>query len=109
MSFSKALLVSVFGFAVVFVGLIGLMLIVKIQTYLIGRFSVKQIPEETKSEIKVTNQKEVQETNKPEISSGELTLIGVDEKIAAMIMAIVSDESQIPLSELHFKSITAVE
>lgn len=42
-------------------------------------------------------------------SSGELKLKNVDEKTAAMIMAIVSDESQIPLSELCFKSITAVD
>jgi Na+-transporting methylmalonyl-CoA/oxaloacetate decarboxylase gamma subunit len=42
-------------------------------------------------------------------SSGELKLKDVDEKTAAMIMAIVSDESRIPLSELHFKSIAAVD
>lgn len=42
-------------------------------------------------------------------SSGELKLKNVDEKTAAMIMAIVSDESRIPVSELYFKSIVAVE
>ncbi len=42
-------------------------------------------------------------------SSGELRLKNVDEKTAAMIMAIVSDESKIPLSELCFKSISAAE
>lgn len=42
-------------------------------------------------------------------STGELKLFNVDEKTAAMIMAIVSHESQIPLSELIFKSIKAVE
>lgn len=42
-------------------------------------------------------------------SFGELRLKNVDEKTAAMIMAIVSDESKIPLSELRFKSISAVE
>ena len=42
-------------------------------------------------------------------SSGELKLLNVDEKTAAMIMAIVSDESHIPLSELCFKSIKAIE
>lgn len=44
-----------------------------------------------------------------QVSSGELRLKNVDEKTAAMIMAIVSDESKIPLSELCFKSITLVE
>ncbi len=42
-------------------------------------------------------------------SSGELKLINVDERAAAMIMAIVSDESHIPLSELCFKSIKLIE
>lgn len=42
-------------------------------------------------------------------SSGELRLLNVDEKTAAMIMAIVSDGSHIPLSELRFKSIKAVK
>lgn len=40
-------------------------------------------------------------------SSGQLILQNVDERTAAMIMAIVSDESGIPLSELCFKSIKA--
>ena len=44
-----------------------------------------------------------------EFSSGSLRLKGCDEKTAAMIMAIVSDNTGIPLSELIFKSITLVE
>lgn len=36
---------------------------------------------------------------------GELNLTDVDEKTAALIMAIVSHESGIPLAELNFKSI----
>lgn len=39
---------------------------------------------------------------------GNLTLENVDEQTAAMIMAIVSDESKIPLSELMFKRISLV-
>ena len=44
-----------------------------------------------------------------EFSSGTLKLKGCDEKTAALIMAIVSDNTGIPLSELVFKSITLVE
>jgi len=44
-----------------------------------------------------------------EFSSGTLKLKGCDEKTAAMIMAIVADDTGIPLSELVFKSITLVE
>jgi len=39
------------------------------------------------------------------IFAGNIKLTEVDERSAAMIMAIVSDESGIPLSELRFKSI----
>ena len=42
-------------------------------------------------------------------SSGALKLKGCDEKTAAMIMAIVADDTGIPLNELVFKSIKLVE
>ena len=44
-----------------------------------------------------------------EFSSGTLKLKDCDEKTAAMIMAIVADDSGIPLEELVFKSIKLVE
>ncbi|MGN0993483.1 MAG: OadG family transporter subunit [Butyricicoccus sp.] len=42
------------------------------------------------------------------VYGGEVALIDVDEKTAACIMAIVSDETGIPLSELVFKKIKAL-
>ena len=39
------------------------------------------------------------------VGGGEVALIGVDEKTAACVMAIVSHETGIPLSELNFKQI----
>ena len=42
-------------------------------------------------------------------SAGKLDLIDVDESTAAVIMAIVSDQSGIPLNRLNFKSIKKVE
>ncbi len=44
-----------------------------------------------------------------EFSSGSLKLKDCDEKTAAMIMAIVADDTGIPLNELVFKSIKLVE
>ena len=44
-----------------------------------------------------------------EFSSGTLKLKDCDEKTAAMIMAIVADDTGIPLSELVFKSIKLVD
>jgi hypothetical protein len=40
---------------------------------------------------------------------GEIALLNVDEKTAACIMAIVSDETKIPLSQLIFRSIRALD
>ena len=41
--------------------------------------------------------------------TGEIQLIDVDEKTAACIMAIISDETQIPLENLIFKKIRLLE
>ncbi len=43
------------------------------------------------------------------VSQGTIDLVGVDEKTAAVIMAIVSDKSGIPLNRLSFKSIKLME
>lgn len=43
------------------------------------------------------------------IWGGSVKLKNVDEPTAAMIMAIVSDQSGIPLAELEFKTISLVE
>ncbi len=42
-------------------------------------------------------------------STGSLELVDVDEKTAAVIMAIVSNESGLPLNRLAFKSIRLLE
>ncbi len=42
-------------------------------------------------------------------SAGSLDLHDVDDKTAAMLMAIVSEESGIPLHELSFQSIQALD
>lgn len=66
--------------------------------------------EEPKAEVKAAPAAEAK-TEDPgeEFSSGTLKLKGCDEKTAAMIMAIVSDNTGIPLSELVFKSIKLVD
>lgn len=54
-------------------------------------------------------EEEAQESAAPAVQTrAELKLIDVDEKTAALAMAIVSHESGIPLSELIFKSIKLV-
>ena len=45
----------------------------------------------------------------PEKQDDSLVLEGVDDKTAAMIMAIVADETKIPVNELYFKYIKEIK
>jgi len=95
---------ALFTMAVVFAVLIILSLIIKLFSLAIALFT-----EKGKKNLEATPVSEpvaAQEAG-PELSCGELTLHNVDERTAAMIMAIVSDDSGIPLEELCFKSIKA--
>jgi len=103
MSLLEGLTISVFGLGTVFIALIALSGAISLESRIFALLSKsnKEVPDaET-----VANPEKVSVVN---ISTGELKLIDVDEKTAAMIMAIVSDESQIPLSELNFKYIKAL-
>lgn len=91
MSLIDCLYVSVFGMAVVFTVLIGLSILITIQSKLLNK---KEAPAESKP---------------PEATfSPELKLIDVDEKTAAMIIAIVCDESGFAPEELNFKYIKQI-
>jgi len=106
MSVTDSLIVSAFGISIVFLALVLLSLFVKIQSYIIKTF----IPDKKTDLNKKGNiSKTPVANNEKEFSAGELKLINVDEKTAAMIMAIVSDETKIPLSELRFKTIKAID
>lgn len=106
MSLGNSLLVALIVMTIVFSVLILLSFLVKIQS-----LAVAYIEKKGKSTHK-------EETNKPaveaqtyvsEATAGELKLIDTDERTAAMVMAIVSDELKIPLNELQFKSIKALD
>ena len=106
MSVQESVLVVVFIMAVVFLVLILLSAVLKV-------FSKALAPLGKKNEVPILPIKEEaleqDEQDDEDFSSGALKLKNVDEHTAAMIMAIVSDESGIPLKELVFKSITLVE
>ena len=106
MSIFDSILVSVFGISIVFIVLITLSFIVKIQSILIGSIAKKKVQPSTN--IETSKVSEVVGSI-VEVCNGEVALIDVDEKTAAMIMAIVSDEMETPLAELQFKYIKAVE
>jgi Na+-transporting methylmalonyl-CoA/oxaloacetate decarboxylase gamma subunit len=106
MSISDSILVSLFGISIVFIVLIALSWLIKIQSILFGTIAKKN-----KKTIKKTEdrQKPMTTENVIEVANGQLSIIDVDEKTAALVMAIVSDELQVPLSELQFKYIKAVD
>lgn len=105
MSIIDSLLVSGFGFSIVFIVLVALSFLVKLQSLVLNK-AFKTDKNESSAEE--TDNTEVFDTESS-FSTGVLKLINVDERTAAMIMAIVSDESKIPLHELQFKSIKAMD
>lgn len=114
MTFIDSLWVSLLGLAVVFAVLILLSFFITILSRVLGL--VVKVDQE-RDGAALPGEPQGAAGSVPYIlgepdgewSAGELKLIGVDEKTAAMIMAIVSDESEIPLSELQFKSIKAID
>lgn len=91
-----ACVIAISGLAVVFVVLVVICLIIVI---------ISKVLAADKKENTVMP---VPEASEKTAYGGEVALIGVDEKTAACIMAIVSHETGIPLSELVFKKIKAL-
>ena len=99
MSVLDTLAVDIFGIAIVFGVLIALSIVIKLISVIVGRL------QEQKTDAAVADKTDISLKEQAHFADGELKLIDVDEKTAALIMAIVSDESQIPLSQLQFRSI----
>ncbi len=102
----EALGVALFTWAIVFAVLFIIFVIIRLFGAIVGSATKK--PAETPAAAPVAAPAAVEDPGE-EFSSGTLKLKGCDEKTAAMIMAIVSDNTGIPLSELVFKSISLVE
>lgn len=108
MDILTALKISISGFFVVFVGLGLIFFSIKILSMIISLFDKPKIQtNEISVQSNATETNNIDEENV--VGYGELKLFGVDEKTAAMVMAIVSDESKISLAELRFKSIKLLE
>ena len=99
-------LVALLGYAVVFVGLIALMVVILIE----GKFAVAKDrkTEAPKAAAPVAAPKPVLAAAAPG-SAGEVKLFNVPDKDAAMLMAIVANKLNKPLNELRFKSIKEVK
>lgn len=109
MPLGEAALTSVIGIATVLVILAIIAVLIICVSKVIRGFESK-LGGKKSDEIAVAPAAPV-ETAAPakETMTGELKLIGTDEKTAAIIMAIVSNESGIPLNRLSFKSIKLME
>ena len=107
-----ALLYALFTISIVFAALLIIFICIKIFSAILNAFDHKKdTSTEAPAAAAATTVPAAPKASVPEeeFSSGTLKLKGCDEKTAAMIMAIVSDNTGIPLSELEFKSITLVE
>lgn len=114
MDFSQTLLISVVGFAIVFLVLGFLAIFV----FAMGKvFDVMQKKAEEKKAAELTAAPEIspapvssEGTPLPSNQSiGDLTLIGTSEEEAAVIMAVTSAKSGIPLNRLKFNTIKCLE
>ncbi len=102
----EAAWVAVGGYLVVFIGLILLMCVVMIT----GRIMVSSQAKKAAAEpVAVAPAAPVPALAEAPGSAGELKLYDVNEKDAAMIMAIVAHQLGKPLNELRFKSIREVK
>lgn len=100
-SIGTAAAIGGLGYAVVFLGLILLMVVVTI----VGKIMAKKTaPVETPVAAPAVKNVELAPG-----TAGEVKLYDVSDRDAAMIMAIVADKMGRPLNELRFKSIKEVK
>lgn len=118
-----ALLLALIGISIVFILLIVLMLVITLfgkifegseklkaahPEYAEKISKLKFWEKKKTAENKTAAVSEPEEKEYAEGSCGDLKLINVEDRDAAMIMAIVADELNVPLNELRFKSIKYV-
>ena len=104
MAIGEAAITALLGYAVVFIGLVMLMVVIIIVGKIMTAGKGKKAPaaETVKAEAAPV------EAEKAPGSAGGVKLYDVPEREAAMIMAIVADKMGKPLNELRFKSIKEV-
>ncbi len=102
---SGAFLVALSGIVIVFIMLAVLCFMIPIISKVVQSVQKKPVRERV-----ATSEPKPVPAAAPAVTavSGDVALIDVDEKTAACIMAIVSHETGIPLSELIFKTIKAI-
>lgn len=108
MPITEALTIAVIGICVVMM----ILAIIAVLIILLSKIVrlIEGIAEKKASKKTAAPAVATQPVSAPEgVTSGEIDLIGTDEKTAAVIMAIVSEKSGIPLNRLSFKSIKLID
>ena len=108
-SMPNAAIVAVLGYAVVFVGLIALMVVVMIMGKAFVASANKKKAVKTVEPAPGVATPVAAEPQLAPGTAGELKLHDVNPKTAAMLMAIVADKMGKPLNELRFISIKEVK
>lgn len=109
-NFALGINTTVIGMGIVFLVLIGLQLILMAQSKILGSM-FKRDENEKKPEtfVNAAPVKAISSVDKTGQISGDVTLVGVEnDEMVALIMAIVSNDADIPMNQLRFKSIKAV-
>lgn len=105
----EALLISLCGFVTVFLLLLFLILVITIVSKVVMAIEGKNKEVPAAAPTTPAAPEPAKEEEKPSKPwDGKLQLIDVDEETAACIMAIISDETDIPLDELQFRRIQAL-
>ena len=106
-SIGTAGLVALLGYIVVFIGLIALMWVIQIE----GKIMVSKKKAEAAPAAAAAAPAEAPKPKAAPApgSAGECKLYNVDDRTAAMLMAIVANKMGRPLNELRFKSIKEVK
>lgn len=105
MTTAESFMVALFCMTCVFAVLLSLCFIIKLFSFVLRSLLNKKTMQSLPAPVYGDQRASVEEAD---FSTGNLKLKDVNEPTAAMIMAIVSDESGIPLSELCFKSIKLI-
>lgn len=114
MNIPKALLVALVGFITVLAMLSIIALFIKLIAFIFSGIERKSASKKVETVISPVEHKSNESvtvgfTLPDNESQGHLELVGVDEATAAMLMALVSYKTEIPLNRLAFKSIKFVE
>ncbi len=100
----EALLIALVGFCTVFAMLLFLIVVIKIVSAVVQKLEHRTAP--VAEAPAAAPAAEALTSSTP--WDGKLQLIDCDEETAACIMAIISEETDIPLDELQFRRIAAL-